>query len=129
MIFFDCSIPRSIPDRLKRERNDVIWLGDRFPLDTRDQDWLTEAGRQGWMIVSHDKKIRHRPSEMRALRESSCGCFVLAYRDNLPKEQVYELVLSALDEMVRRFNEEPKPFLYTVTKNLDFKEHARELAE
>ncbi len=125
MIFIDCSIPRSIPDQLKRERGDVIWLGDRFPLETKDQVWLREAGRQGWMVISHDKNIRHRPSEMRALRESGCGCFILAYRDNLSKDQIYELIVSALDEMLRRFDEEPWPFLYTVTKNLDFKEYVR----
>jgi hypothetical protein len=81
------------------------------------------------MVVSHDKNIRHRPSEMRALRESGCGCFILAYRDNLSKGQVYGLVVSALDEMMRRFDEEPRPFLYTVTKNLDFKEYVRNPAE
>jgi hypothetical protein len=118
VIFIACSIPRSIPDQLKRERGDVIWLGDRFPLETKDQVWLREAGRQGWMVISHDKNIR-------ALRESGCGCFILAYRDNLSKDQVYELIVSALDEMVRRFDEEPRPFLYTVTKNLDFKEYVR----
>lgn len=77
------------------------------------------------MVISHDKNIRHRPSEMRALRESGCGCFILAYRDNLSKDQIYELIVSALDEMLRRFDEEPQPFLYTVTKNLDFKEYVR----
>lgn len=94
-------------------------------MDTEDQTWLREAGKQGWMVISHDKNIRHRPSEIRALRESGCGCFILAYRDNLAKEQIYELIVSALDEMIRRFYEETRPFLYTVTKNLDFKEYVR----
>lgn len=97
MIFVDRSIPRSVAERLKRERGDVIWHDDYFRRDTKDVVWLREVGRQGWMIISRDKQLRHRPSEKRALVESGGGCFVLAYRDNLPKEEVYELVVSALE--------------------------------
>lgn len=104
MIFIDCSLPRSVADQLKRERGDVIWLGDRFDLNVKDYIWLAEAGEQGWLIVTHDKNIRHRPSEMRALLENNVGCFVLVYRDNLNREQVYELLASALDEMQRKFD-------------------------
>lgn len=128
MIFIDCSLPRSVADQLKRERGDVIWLGDRFDLNVKDYIWLAEAGEQGWLIVTYDKNIRHRPSETRALLENNVGCFVLVYRDNLNREQVYELLASALDEMQRKFDATPRPFLYTVTKNLDFKEYARDQA-
>lgn len=111
MIFVDRSIPRSVADGLKQKRNDVIWHDDRFSRDAKDVEWLREVGNQGWMIISRDKQLRHRPSEKRALKESKCGCFVLAYRDNLPKEQVYELVVSALEEMIYRFTYEARPFL------------------
>lgn len=125
MIFIDRSVPRGVADYLKQNRDDVIWHDDIFPRNTKDVVWLREVGRRGWMIISHDKQLRHRPSEKRALKQSGGGCFVLAYRDNLSKEEVYELVVSALDEMLYRFTQEPRPFLYTITKNLEFKEYIR----
>lgn len=125
MIFIDCSIPRSVADRLKQERRDVIWLGDRFDLTVRDQVWLREAGEQEWLVITHDKKIRKRPSERQVLLESGVGCFILVYRDNLSKEEVYKLISSALEGMEQIFNVTPRPFIFTVGKNLEFTEYAR----
>lgn len=31
---------------------------DHFAQDTLDVDWLTEVGRQGWVVLTKDKNIR-----------------------------------------------------------------------
>ena len=114
MIFIDRSIPRSVADGLKRTRDDVIWLEDRFAPDTPDWEWLAEAGREGWLVITRDKRIRHRPAEMEAIREHGVGCFVLGHRKNLTRDEYLRFLQPLLDEMERRFAETSRPFLYVV---------------
>jgi predicted nuclease of predicted toxin-antitoxin system len=123
VIFIDCSLPRSLADRLKEERDDIIWLGDLFDLDTPDETWLAEAGSKGWLVITHDKRIRKRPDERRVLLESGVGCFILVYKQNLKREEIYELVISVLDKMEENFASTSRPFIYTVDKKGTFREY------
>ena len=114
MIFIDRSIPRSVADGLKRIRDDVIWLEDRFTSDAPDAQWLAEAGREGWLVITRDKRIRHRPAEMEAIREHGVGCFVLGHRKNLTPDEYLRFLARLLDDMERLFAETSRPFIYVV---------------
>lgn len=46
MIFIDRSVPRGVAEAVKRMREDVIWLEDKFPHDVPDTEWLAMAGDQ-----------------------------------------------------------------------------------
>lgn len=106
-------------------REDVIWLEDEFTHDVPDEEWLAEAGRQGWLVITHDRKIRTRPGERRAIMENGVGCFIMTYRQDLKKEEIVALISSTLEEMERRFEETRRPFIYTVSKSGEFREYAR----
>lgn len=114
MIFIDRSIPRSVADGLKRTRDDVIWLEDRFAPDAPDSEWLAVAGREGWLVITRDKRIRYRPAEKEAIREHGVGCFVLGHRKNLTRDEYLRFLQPLLDEMERRFAETNHPFIYVV---------------
>lgn len=128
MIFVDASVPRSVADEIKKVRPDAHWMGDLFALDTKDPVWLREAGKRGWLVITHDKKIRTRPGERRAIMEHGVGCFILAYRQDLKKAEIAEMVLSALEDMEELFERTPRPFIYTVSKDGEFREYARRSA-
>lgn len=123
MIFVDASVPRSVADRIKRARPETVWIGELFPLDTKDPVWLREAGRRGWLVITRDKNIRKRHGERRAIAESGAGCFVLVYREALKKDEIAEMILSFLDDMEALFENTPRPFVYTITKNGDFNKY------
>ncbi len=125
MIFIDRSVPRGVADAVKRMREDVLWLEDEFPHDVSDQEWLARAGSEGWLVITHDRKIRTRPGERRAIMEHGVGCFILTYKQDLRKEEIVALISSNLEEMARRFEKTPRPFIYTVSKNGEFREYAR----
>ena len=122
MIFIDRSIPRDIADALAHVRDDVEWLEPRFPGNTPDEDWLAEAGRQGWVVVTRDKRIRRRRAELRALVDNHAGCFVLASAGNLSRWETLKIVVPTLDEMVRRFDETPRPFIFSIDAQLRFRQ-------
>lgn len=53
MIFIDRSIPRGVADALKAiGRDDVRWLDDLFPHNTKDPVWLRDAGANGWLAFA-----------------------------------------------------------------------------
>ncbi len=125
MIFINGSIPRSVAEEIKKVRSEVRWKGELFPLDTKDPVWLQKAGDEGWLVVTHDKKIRTRPGERRAIMEHGVGCFILTYKQSLKKPEIAEIVLATLEEMEAKFERTPRPFIYTVSKDGEFKEYAR----
>jgi predicted nuclease of predicted toxin-antitoxin system len=124
--FIDRSVPRSVADAVKRIRDDVLSLEDEFSHDVSDREWLAAAGERGWLVITHDRKVRTRPGERRAIMEHGVGCFILTYKQDLKKEEIAALITENLDEMERRFEETPRPFIYTVSKSGEFREYARE---
>lgn len=114
MIFIDRSIPRSVANALRCVRDDVEWLEPRFAHDTPDEEWLAEAGRQGWVAVSRDKKIRTRPGARQAIQDNNTGCFILTQRQNLTPWDLLKVIVPALDEVERLFAETPRPFIFTI---------------
>ena len=115
MIFIDRSIPRSVADELRRASDEpVIYLDERFPPDTPDRAWLAEAGREGWLVISRDKRIRRRPGEREAILANGVGCFILGWRKNLTREEYVGILAGSLGEMRALFAETPRPFIYVV---------------
>jgi hypothetical protein len=60
-----------------------------------------------------------------AIVEHGVGCFILSYKQPLTKQEILTLIASALEEMERRFEETPRPFIYTLSKNGEFREYVR----
>ena len=97
MIFVDRSIPKSVAEALKAVRSDVSWLEDHFAHDTPDADWLAEAGRQRWLVVTRDKRIRTRPGERQSLLEHNVGCFCLTQKRDPTRWGYLKLLCLTLD--------------------------------
>ncbi len=123
MILIDRSIPRSVADALALVRDDVEWLEPRFAHDTPDEHWLAEAGRQDWVVVTRDKRIRTRPRERQAINENGTGCFILAQRQVPTPWVALKIVVPTLDEMVQRFAETPRPFIFMLDSMPRFRQY------
>lgn len=122
MIFFDRSIPKGVVEAVKQVREDVCWLEDVFSEHwIKDREWIPEIGARGWLVVSKDKKIRTRKEERRAVAEHDVGCFILNYKQPLNRWEILKLVASSLDEMEERFANTPRPFMYLIDKNGQFR--------
>ena len=50
---------------------------DHFRDDARDEDWLSVVGAKGWVVLTNDKRIRHRTLERNALMAADVRAFVL----------------------------------------------------
>lgn len=81
----------------------------------KDVDWIGRVTQNGWVIISRDRHIRHRPAERAALGEAGARVLCLDPRHSLNKWQQLELIVTQW----RRFEEIadcPGPWLYTVTR-------------
>jgi PIN like domain len=66
--FFQILEERGIPF----ERHD-----DHFEPGTDDLDWLTKAGQEGWIVLSHNKKLRKVTAQTERLMEAGVRAFML----------------------------------------------------
>lgn len=68
LVFFtDRDLGTRFPDILTGAGLKVRRHRDHFPPDCPDEVWLETVGREGWIAVSHDTRIRYKPNELAAV--------------------------------------------------------------
>lgn len=117
MIFIDRSVPKGVAEAIKKVRDDVFWLEDKFPHDAKDEEWLAAAGLGSWLVVTRDKHIRTRPGERARILAHSVGCFILNQKQDPTRWEYLKLLAKTMDEMENKFATTPRPFIFVVDKN------------
>jgi predicted nuclease of predicted toxin-antitoxin system len=116
MIFIDRSVPKPVAEAIKMVRDDVLWLEDRFPHNTKDEVWLAAAGRNEWLVITRDKHIRWRPGEREKIIRHGVGCFIINQKQDPTKWEYLQLIAGALDEMQEKFAATQRPFIYLIDR-------------
>ena len=93
----------------------VYKVTDKFERGVSDPEWLPEAGRNGWIVLTKDKAIRRRPNEMMALMNSGVRAFVLAAGEITGADQA-ALFVRILPKMLELIDRLAPPFLVRVSK-------------
>lgn len=115
-LFIDRSLgKRFIADALRAAGADVRVHDDHFPVDAKDEEWLVEAGKHGWIVLTKDRRIRRRPLELTALRKSGVRAFVLS-AGNLSGTEMAEVFVKALPKLRRFALKNAAPFVATITE-------------
>src|SRR5437763_10903562 len=76
--------------------------------DASDPEWLAFAGKNNWIVITRDERIRYRVAEKQAIRRAKVRAFVLAAQGNLRAEMLAENLLKALPK-IRKFAQKQKP--------------------
>jgi predicted nuclease of predicted toxin-antitoxin system len=79
---------------------------EHFARDEEDRVWLQAAGERGWVVLTKDQKLRYRPLEINALRESKARVFVLI-AGNLRGVEIGAVFLVALPRICKVLYEHP----------------------
>jgi hypothetical protein len=108
----------SVAKTLAATRNDITYPGHALcPItspDTDDEDWLPVVGELGWAVILRDKKIRTRSWQRALIVEHGIQAFSLTKAGNAKRDELLELVLKFWDEIVKKVDEEPGPYIYAV---------------
>jgi hypothetical protein len=118
--FFDADL-LGVAKPIAQVRADVIYPGHSncpsIRPDTKDPEWLAEAGSHGWVVLLRDKRIRSRPGERQALLDHGLRTFCLTKSGNASKWDVLGLLVVNWDAIERVALEVPGPYIYSVTSN------------
>ena len=87
------------------------------PVQAGDKDvgWIPQVARAGWIIVSRDRHIQHRPAERQALIAAQAKMFRLDARHGLNKWQQLEIIVTQWHRL-EQMSELPGPWLYMATR-------------
>jgi hypothetical protein len=119
-LFLDRSLGRrQVPDLLRAAGLRLRTLAEVYgiPADETiaDVDWLTRAGRERWIVLMKDERIRYRPAERAALVNHSVRAFCLT-SGNLRAAEMAQLYIAVLDKLTVACAA-PGPFLYVVSRS------------
>jgi predicted nuclease of predicted toxin-antitoxin system len=89
---------------------------DHFPPHAKDEDWLAEAGRRGWIVLTKDHRIRYRHVEQLALMKAGVAAFILTSGD-LQGEEMAQIFVKALPRIKRFLRKHTKPFIAKIARN------------
>jgi PIN domain-containing protein len=82
---------------------------------TDDEVWIQETARQGWLIITRDRRIQDNRAEIGAVRVSGARMITLAGRDAMNTFDQLELLMCNWRAIEGKLSE-PGPFIYTATR-------------
>ena len=103
---------RVLVEAMRAAGANVRHAGEAFPFGTPDAVWLEGAGRNGWIVLTRDQKIRHRRLERDSLMAARIGAFAFTAGQATALETAVA-VTQLLQKMANMVVSEKKPFLYT----------------
>jgi len=117
--FLDRSLARRIVAGLLRDagwqvRTHIEVYGSR-DTEVADVEWLELCGREGWIALTMDQRIRYRPSEVAAIRRHRVRAFALASGNLRGVDQAAWLL--ANDARMRAACIDRGPFVYAVHRD------------
>ena len=118
VIFVDRSLGRRIiPDALRAAGAQVELHDDHFLQDAKDQVWLAEAGKRGWVVLTKDKHLRYRAVETNALMSAKVRAFVLTARGDLSGAEIGQIFVKAMPAIKKLCATTPPPFIARVSRD------------
>ncbi|MCD0422928.1 hypothetical protein LOC51_37450 [Rubrivivax sp. JA1024] len=101
VFFTDRDLGKQFPARLREAGLQVERHADHFAPDTADEVWLTEVGRRGWIVLTHDARIRYKPNELAAVMHHRVAMLVVQGRAPYPQlAQWFVQTLSGVETFV-----------------------------
>ena len=88
---------------------------DHFAQDAPDPEWLAAVGKNNWIVITRDERIRYRVAEKQAMRRA----FVLAAQGDLRADMLAQNFLKALAKVRRVVEKQSPPFIAKISRSGD----------
>lgn len=126
--YFDRNFGKRLPEAIRAARPKsftVEYHHDpknkfRFKQDTPDDVWLSAVAKEGWIVLSHDRKFHTLLPEKSAVKQYKAGCFYLPGANHETWEKLRHFV-RAYDGMTERVRITAKPFIFEFSSAGRFK--------
>ena len=116
VFFIDRSLGRKIVAQALREIGETVEIhDDHFAPDAKDEDWLFEVGKRGWIVLTKDDRIRYRVTERTAIASAKVRAFVLT-STQLQGTEMAAAFIKALPRIKRIVASNAPPFIARVSR-------------
>jgi 5S rRNA maturation endonuclease (ribonuclease M5) len=82
----------------------------------RDEEWLSEVGHKGWVVLTKDYRIRYRNVERLALLQAGVAAFILTAGD-LQGEEMARIFVKALRPISKFLRKHNRPFIARISRD------------
>jgi predicted nuclease of predicted toxin-antitoxin system len=115
--FLDRSLGRiKLATALRQAGLNVEVHDDSFAQDAADEEWLAVVGKNNWIVLTKDERIRYHPRELHALIAHGVRAFVLTAR-NASAEEMAAIVLRAHKRMEKFLSTHSGPFMVAIARS------------
>lgn len=115
-----CLGSKVIADALAAQGHVVHVHDDHFSQDCKDEDWLVEVGKRGWVVLSKDGRIERRHLEIEALKAGGVAAFIVI-STGLDGPQTAAVVLKAMARIQKLVASHTRPLLGRVYRTGEVK--------
>jgi len=117
VFFIDRSLGKNtVANHLRAKGVSVRIHDEHFPPDAPDSTWLASVGRQGWLVLTKDKRIQHRVIEQAAVAAASVRLFALS-GGNLTGDEMGAVFAKAHRRIINAARANQPPFIARVYKD------------
>lgn len=85
VFFTDRDLGIAFPEILRSAGLSVERHRDHFAPDCPDETWLAAVGRHGWVVLTHDGRIRYKPNELAAVIRHRVRLLVIVGKAPFPE--------------------------------------------
>ncbi|NOT49597.1 MAG: hypothetical protein HOP17_17875 [Acidobacteria bacterium] len=115
-IFIDRSLGKKIALPLELAGAIVHLHDDHFAQNVEDQVWLSAVGKQGWLVLTKDQRIRRRPLERDALMNANLKVFCFM-SGNISFAEMADIIAKALPAVKNLADNTSPPFIAGIYKD------------
>jgi hypothetical protein len=107
--FTDRDLGKQFPSILTAAGLAVVRHADLFAPDAPDEEWLARTGGEGWIGVTHDRRIRYKPNELAAVERHRVGLLIVVGR--VPFPVLAQNFVNTRAQIEAFVEAEPRPFM------------------
>jgi PIN like domain len=117
IFFIDRSLGKKIVAEALREIGATVEIhDDHFAPDAKDEEWLVEVAKRGWVVLTKDDRIRYWATERTALLSAGVRAFVLT-SSQLQGSEMAAAFVKALPQIKRLIAKHAPPFIGRVSRS------------
>jgi len=105
-----------IAGRLRQRGVQIEIHDDHFPQNAQDEDWISEVGKRGWVVLTKDDRIRYRPAALDAYRRHKVRVFVFGSGE-MKAQEMADAFVKALPKISRFALTKTAPFFARIAKS------------
>lgn len=112
VFFTDRDLGKRFPQILAAAGVKVERHGEHFADHCPDEAWLESVGQRGWVVVTHDGRIRYKPNELAAVVRHRVAMLVVV--GHAPHPQLAEHFVATLPRIAAFLAKHEAPFIAKV---------------